>query len=95
MFKKRALFSDTGSKCYHFLDQDPSRARRDAHDAAEVNRPMSAHTFVVRPAQVNEADSARRDNHDDMRFMRHSNQEIERAHLPSSVKMFERALRAG
>ena len=23
MFKKRALFSDTGSKCYHFLDPDP------------------------------------------------------------------------
>ena len=65
-----------------------------AHNAMSPlrNRPTCARTFVARPAQVNEAHSARRANHDDMRFMRYRNQKVERAHPTGLVEMFERAL---
>ena len=66
-----------------------------ALNGADGNRPTSARTFVARPAQVNEANSARLADHVDMRFMRHSNRKVERAHLPGLMEMFERALRAG
>ena len=65
-----------------------------AHNDADGNRPTSARTFFSRPVHVNEANSARRADHVDMRFMRHSNRKVERAHLLGLMEMFERALRA-
>ena len=65
-----------------------------AHNDADGNRPTSARTFFSRPVHVNEANSARRADHVDMRFMCHSNRKVERAHLLGLMEMFERALRA-
>ena len=51
--------------------------------------------FIGRPAQADEAESAREADHDDMRIMRQINGKVKRAHLFCLVEMFERALRAG
>ena len=49
----------------------PSRAQRSAtHNAVDENRPASTRTFVGRPAQADEVESAREADHDNMRIMR-------------------------
>ena len=78
------------------VERTPSRARRHAtHITVDKNRPTSARTFVARPAQANEVESARDGDHDNMRIMRQVNRNVQCAHLFCLVEMFERALRAG
>ena len=76
------------------VERTPSRARRRAtHITVDENRPTSARTFVARPAQANEVESARDGDHDHMRIMRQVNRKVQCAHLPGLMEMFERALR--
>ena len=60
------------------------------NNAADEHFPTSARTIFARPVQVDEAESARDTDHDDMRFMRQRNWKVKRAHLPGLIEMFER-----
>ena len=79
-------------RCQAHALAGPASAKRNADDE---HSSTIARTFVGRPAQANEAESARETDHDGMRIMRQINRKVKRAHLFCLMEMFEQALRAG
>ena len=68
----------TAVRCRAYPVTGPASAKRNTDDE---HSSTIARTFVGRPAQADEAESAREADHDEMRIMRQINGKVKRAHL--------------